>query len=292
MKERIEQKVLADAYVNQLDLDHDWFDTHLMQPWSKLRPGDRVLKNSFRFTPIQKNQRSYTNPFFEVDNNQLYFRDKNTLFRVDIISTPTDFQLINFIYGGQQRRIGLVQDLQNGRATIIRNLFIHPDESQQEYTALVQLDHYGYPVPSHPQMHQLFFPWTDTISYDYVPRKSLQESVEENLQSGNMSTAYRIMFEFGHHLNYIWRPLLEGRLPNGMGFGFPDSVLGNWIYSLQASDAKRRFVRIDVLRLTFKNPLGFETYIKKIGEEIMNDNLLQNHHALLYTALRNGASAV
>lgn len=289
MKERVNQKVLADTYVYQSDLNHDWFDTTMMQRWSKLRPGDRVYKNQFRFTRIEMNVRSHINPVFLVENGQLYYSNAKSAYRIDVIPRPTDYQLLQFIYGGQQRRIGLVTHLQKGGITIIRNLFIHPDETQQEYNALDVLNRYNYPVPTHPHMHQLFYPWNDTISYDFVPGISLHEAVENEVQTGTITAARKILFEFGQHLRRIWLPLLEGRLPNGLTYRFPDSVLGNWIYSPQPPNERRRFVRIDILGLSNKNPIGFENYVQRIREDILHYESLKDHCNDLITALRNGA---
>jgi|GEM_PF-5571496 len=285
----------------QADLEHKfvWDDdvadilVHCTTPWYNLKPGERVPYYTHQWNSLNGTPSS-PKTVVEAMNGKLVARTPEQAFVLEsTLHEDPDLTLINQTRDGQQRKIGYCHEASTGKDITLRNMFPCAEDTMEEYKALLALSRAGYPVPGNPRARQMYYPWTDTILYDYVPGQSVASALEAFAREGDLQGAMGLLDSFGSQLKTIWQPILEGPLPNGELFCFPDQIMGNWIVDDPGRPAL--FTRIDVLGLSSpakEKPVTGRAYIRQLGDEICDyDTIPQEWQAPLARAARIGYAA-
>lgn len=251
----------------------------LLYHYASLQPGDIVTKNNFWLEPVT----SWPKKFPPTDTTSIVGQLDNQTVILQHTTEPTDLVLLEEHIVSGERYLGHAHDTRSGKERAIRPGFWYMDELEEELATIKTLDNLGYPVPQNATAHQLFLPWLDTITYDWIPGKDLGSILEEKITSGNRDEAMSIAKLFGQHLKEVWEPLLEDPLPDGSVYHFPDNAIWNFIYTGQSSP-REAFVRIDVGSLsTDASPVGSARYLEGITRDLaVNDSISNYTGNLMY----------
>jgi hypothetical protein len=258
--------------------------SELMVPYMHLRTGERINRNTFWLEPAA----AWPQNFPSTDTTSIVGQLDNQTVILKTSTIPSDLILLEELIKSGERSLGHVRDTGSGKEKAIRPGFVHIDDTEAELHAIQTLARYGYPVPQNATAHQFFYPWLDTITYDWIPGKDIASVLKEHIANGNHTEALALAKLFGQHLKQVWEPLLEGPLPDGSLYALPDNTIWNFIYTGSASP-REAFVRIDVGELsTGTSPIGSTKYMEKIMQDLASDDAISDYRGSLMDEIRQG----